>query len=607
MKTIKQWVERDLSAAARKGQLEPAFEVGEAVQVVSELIEAGRNPILVGDSGIGKTAVVHEIVRQSHAGRGPMRLAGRRVLQLSLQRRLFAMRQRNEAYEDVPKLIEALHKFGRGLALFIHDIHIAYQYDLEEQLCALAYEFDGPVIGEGPERAISAMLEDTSGLRQHYTPVRLTEPSLEQTLRILQAWGRRKTERGGRVFTIDALEQPLTLTHRFLARSRLPRKAIELLDQAAARCVKGQPVTTGKVIDRFCAAHQTPQILVDPAVPLDLEELRRSFEQEILGQSQAVESIVNMIGVLKAGLSDLRRPLGVFLLVGQTGVGKTHIAQLLAKHLFGRGDRLVRINMADYPDDGDAAVLFGDPTDYREAVTRGLLTSRLIGHPFGVVLLDEFEKANPKVHDRFLQLIDEGEFVNGAGETISCRSLIFMATTNAGNEVQRGQIFGFSAGNRRNLADKVRVALEKHFRFELLNRFDGIVQFMPLSQQAIRGIAIRELEMLCRRIGIKQRGLRVMAEPSVIDWIAERGFDPNYGARILRRVIERHVTTALAGVIVRESPAPGSRIQLVLEDRTVVARVVGNPVQAETNGEVEPTIQARKAGKIRPTTAPHFS
>jgi len=393
-------------------------------------------------------------------------------------RKAASLKERYHVREHFQELIEALQKSGQKVALFIRDIHLAYDFDLEPQLLSLAAAFDGPVIGEGPRAAVDSLLEHDQGLQQHYVCVQMEEPDLDRASRILSAWADNAQARRGVVFTPEALDQALTLAHRFLARGRLPRKALDILRHASAQVGIGRPVTGHAVLQRFCAIHRVPRDMVDPQMPLNLGALRASFAERVVGQPEAIDAVVNMIALMKAGLSDPRRPLGVFLFAGPTGVGKTYVAQLLAERLFGNPERVVRFNMADHAAEYDACVLFGNPTANALTGMRGLLTTRVMAHPMGVVLLDEFEKSHAKVHDRFLQLFDEGAFVNGAGETVSCRSMVIIATSNAGAEAYRGQQFGFGANGLAKRLETARAALEAHFRFELLNRFDRVVHFL---------------------------------------------------------------------------------------------------------------------------------
>ncbi len=230
---------------------------------------------------------------------------------------------------------------------------------------------------------------------------------------------------------------------------------------------------------------------------------------------------------------------------------------------------------------------------------RGVLTTRLMGHPFGVLLLDELEKAHPTVHDRLLQLVDEGGFINGQGEMVQCRSLILIATTNAGAELYRSQRFGFSEGRRAwDITKAIQSELERLFRFEFLNRFDRIVHFHPLRRKHIRVIAQRELGLLRERSGIKQRKLSLDVDESVLDWLSVRGYDPDYGARFLKRLIERDVTSTLAEAILRESAEPGSRIELRIRGNQVTARV---HARKPASGSVEPL---RAEARTKPAPQP---
>ncbi len=367
--------------------------------------------------------------------------------------------------------------------------------------------------------------------------------------------------------------------HRFLARDQLPRKVIDLL--CGVTDGSGGAIDPSRVVETFCRRHKVPRSLVDTEITIDLDELSDHFSARLLGQEQAVQAIVRMIGKIKAGLSDPRRPFGVFLFAGPTGVGKTYLAQLAADYLFGSPDRVVRINMADHQTPQSTNTLFGDPEENRLPQLRGLLTQRLMGQPFAVLLLDEFEKASREVHDRFLQLIDEGSFINGAGETISCRSMIVIATTNAGADVYRAQGLGFAGGSEAPTRDReLDRTLEQYFRFELLNRFDQVVHFHPLSRRDIRVIAQRELEEIEQRAGLRQRKITLEVEESVLDWLTAHGYDPDFGARFLRRTVERSATTALAEAVVRYNPKPGSQLRLGVRRDRVVAIQAATPQPA---------------------------
>jgi ATP-dependent Clp protease ATP-binding subunit ClpA len=577
MGVVEPWLEMDLTAAAKAGALKRAFEVDDILEMVGGLLDAGRNPVLVGDRAVGKTAVVHELARRAQRGDGPARLQRVRILQLSIQRRASSLKEPYLIREEMQKLVEAVRRTTRKLALFIRDLSLAYEYDLESQIAALAYAFRGPLLAEGTERDVSTLLESDSCLRQHFMTLRLEEPSYDRSRVIVRAWAQERCEKTGQVFSTAAVEHALHLAHRFLTRGSLPSNAIEILDQSATPAASDGTVTERDVFDRFCAMHRTPRVLVDPAVPLHIDRLKRHFTDRVAGQADAIDVVIRMISVIKAGLSDDRRPLGVFLWTGPTGVGKTYMAQLLTEHLFGHRDRMVRLNMADFQGSSDANTLFGAPGSHYDHERAGILSRRLLSMPFGLVLLDEFEKAHGCVHDRFLQLFDEGTFINGENETVSCRSWILVATSNAGWEETPEARFGFTAGdviNRRTRAD---IGIERHFRPELLNRFDRVVHFMPLDTDDFRTIAGREIERLSDRIGIEQRQLILRADAAVIDWILTRGDGRDQGARFLRREIEDHVTGALADLLVRTNAPPGATIMLVVEDDRIVAKITGDP------------------------------
>lgn len=580
------WVERDLAADAEEGKLPPAFEVDALVAQLSEAVGSGRHPVVSGDSGVGKSALVFELVRRVVAGSGPTALAGRPILQISFRSRLSALLKPEQLRPETQKLVTALLAVGDQVVPYFRDFELVYSLDLEPQLQLLALRFPGVILAEGDGRGVDTLLEATPELDRRFLAVKVPEPDLATTARMLAAWAKHGEASDVR-FEAEALSTGLELAHRFLSRTNLPRKAIDFLAQVGSVVGTERSVQATDVVDRFHTAYKIPRLLIDPRVPFDPVATEREYESRVLEQSEAVSAVVRMISMIKAGLSDSRRPFGSFLFVGPTGVGKTHIAQLLAEHLFGSRERLVRVNMADYPGNDDAVNVFGNPHAYTVPARRGELTQRLLGHPFAVLLLDEFEKANEKIHDRFLQLVDEGVFVNGAGETVSCRSMIVIATSNAGAEVYRTPGIGFSPSGDLALQDReLDRRLLSHFRLEFLNRFDQVVHFHPLSRGGIRKIALREIQQLRARSGLVSQGLDLEVDDAVLDWLAVHGYDPHYGARFLRRAIERHVTTALADVIVTESPRRGAKLSLGVRAGRVFARVLGSPSDEERAAKV---------------------
>lgn len=571
---LDRWIEQDLSQA----ELAPAFGVEDLVaQVEGVLRLGGRSPVLVGPRGVGKTAVIHEILRRARSGDFP-ELAGRRVVQLSLRGLASRFKNKGEANGFVQSLLDHVSGLSVPPLVYIRDVHVAYALDLEGALHRFLVRLDAPILAEAYPRELDQLLEYWGDLNELLVSIPVREPSLDQTREVVRQWSTWQHQAGRGPIHDDAQRMAIELTARFMGNRHFPRKALDLLRETRDLVGEGQEVGITQVVSRFAQLTRVPGRLVDPEVPLDLQDLVSFLEGRLLGQEEAVDTMVRMIALIKAGLADLRRPFGVFLFVGPTGVGKTHTAQLLAEYLFGDRHRLIRINMADYGTPQDVEVLFGNPHAQAVALQRGLVTQRLAGHPFGVLLLDEFEKAHPKVHDAFLQLMDEGRFINGRSEVVSATSLIIIATSNAGAEVYRETGLGFgSARTLRQLDEELDRRLLERFRFEFLNRFDRVVHFHPLDRAHIRDIARRELGQLLLRDGIRARSLEVEVDVEVLDWLVAHGYHPHYGARFLRREIERSITSALADAIVRSRPSPGSKLHLGVRKDRVHVRVAEPP------------------------------
>lgn len=600
------WIDRDLTATV--GDLPPAFEVGDVLRQVEEVLLAGphRSPVLVGRPGVGKTAVFQQLVRNAHLGvvaeapewalgaggrkvaqvarPSPEILQGTRIVQISLS--AIAGRfppNTGKATEFAQRFFSHLLELEQPVIPLIRDIHLAYTLDWEAILARYLSRSKYPVLGEAPPRGFDELVEYWRELNDFLVPITVEEPQADQVRAIVRQWNGWSVEQGERPFTDDAQSIAIELTARYMGDRAFPRKVLDLLQQT--RVISGDPEAAAldvqDVVQRFSAVTRVPPSLVDPRVRLDLDDVQAFLASRLLGQEEAVDALVRMIALIKAGLTDLSRPFGVLMFVGPTGVGKTHAAQLMAEYLFGDRQRLIRINMTDYTQPGHFQVLFGDPNGQNHSQRRGVLATRLVGHPFGVLLLDEFEKANPRVHDGFLQLIDEGRFINGMGETVSATSMILIATSNAGVEVFRETGLGFHQNRDiRSLDAELDKRLLNTFRFEFLNRFDHVVHFHPLERSHIRDIAQRELGELVKREGMARRSVTVEISTEVLDWLVAHGYHPHFGARFLRREIERNITAALADHLVRHEPEDGTQLVLsVRRDHIVVRAQAEEPVR----------------------------
>ncbi|MCB9536582.1 MAG: AAA family ATPase [Myxococcales bacterium] len=581
---IDDWIDADLTAAAKADALPPAFEVHDALRQVEEVVLAGggaRSPVLVGEHGVGKSAVLHQIVRRAARGEGPSILHGARVVQFGLRTLAGRFPQPGEATDFAQRFFDALLAAEPPVVPLIRDLHAAYGLDWEGLLLRYLARSPRPILAEALPQPLDELLDYAGELGDHLVAIRLDEPPPERVARVVSKWDAWAAAAQDRpAFDADGRAIAIELTGRFMGDRHFPRKVIDLLQQTRLLAPPDAPALgVAEIVGRFSQLTRVPSSLVDPRVPLDLDDVHGFLAGRLLGQDEAVDAILRMIALIKAGLTDLRRPFGVLLFVGPTGVGKTHAAQLLADYLFGDRHRLVRLNMADYPGPDDTDELFGNPYAPSVAQRRGVLTQRLVGHPFGVLLLDEFEKAHPRVHDRFLQLFDEGRFINGAGETISAASMIIIATSNAGVEVYREAGLGFQRPRDvRALDAELDRRLLQVFRFEFLNRFDHVVHFHPLDRAHIRQIARRELSELTQREGMARRHLALEVGSEVLDWLVAHGYHPHFGARFLRREIERRVTASLADFLVRHDPPKGARLGLtVRRDRVVVERLDVEP------------------------------
>jgi MoxR-like ATPase len=595
------WVELDLSRADREGRLQPVFGLGDTLQQLDDLLvaEGKRTPVLTGPPGVGKSALVHAIVAASSAGRGPPCFAGARFVQLSLRSIASHFKEASDGTDTVQAIFDHILRSPEPIVPFVRDVHVAFTLDWESSLLRFASGSPRPFLGEASGRQLRTMIDCMPDLGEWLVDIPVDEPSVERTRTIVAQWADDQHRRTGRIITPVAQRAAIDLTGRFIGNRHFPRKALDLLREARDLAPGEGTVGLREVIQRFSSNTRVPPALVDPAIHLDIAATRRFVTDRLLGQDEAADAVVRVIALIKANLADPRRPFGVFLFVGPTGVGKTHTAQLLADYFFGDKSRMIRVNLSDFATPAGHAQLFGSASAHNLEGRRGELARRLGNAPFGVLLLDELEKADRAVHDGLLQLVDEGRYINGNGETVSLRSLIVIATSNAGAEVYRESGVGFAdSRDTRSLDAELDRRVLGVFRFEFLNRFDRVVHFHPLSRATIRAIAQRELAWLLDREGLRGRQLKVEVDADVLDWLVAHGYHPHFGARFLRREMERDLVGPLAtfivghGVVDEETLVLGVRAGRIEVRRAAVEReAVAAPVGPQVDADVEAALR----------------
>lgn len=473
------------------------------------------------------------------------------------------------------------------------------EMDVATWLAAALHRQPGLCLAEAETNAWRRFTDKYPAFSNLFLAVNVPEPAPSATLGLvldtLPHW-----EQGANV-TPEAVQQALELSQRYMLDRAQPGKTFDLLRDALAVTDPATPLGRDQVLQRFAAQSGLPPVLLDERLPFDEEQMTHFFRQRVLAQDQAVEAIARAISLLRAQLNNPLRPMGVLLFLGPTGVGKTELSRALAEYLYGNRDRLVRFNMADYADPYGASLeLFGNPHADEAAMRRGLLTNRLAGRAFSVLVLDEFEKAHPLIYQRFLQLFDEGLLINGNDETVNLRNTIIIITSNFGAQmVEHGQI-GFRPNETNETREKRVIAeTERYFTPEFMNRIDAVCIFHPLSRTVMADIARREIGDLLRREGVTRRQVDVDIADEVIDHVVSVGYSPSYGARFLKRQIEKTITYPLARELNKLPHAErGGTVRLYLKQgRVASAYLLAQPAEPAPPAEAptSPTLADLRA------------
>src|SRR5437660_5020037 len=534
---------RDLTDAAKKNELDPVIGRDDEVErVVSILARRSKNnPVLIGEPGVGKTAIVEGLAQRIARGSVPQALREKRVLALSLGPLVAGTKYRGEFESRVKKILDEVKRAGRDIILFIDELHTLVGAGAAEGSLDLSSMIK-PELARGELQCIGATtfdeyrkyVESDAALERRFQPVQVDEPTIEQTVAILRGLRPKYAAHHGVQIDDDALEAAASLAARYIADRYLPDKAIDVVDEAAAGAsMRGETrVDVERVASVVSRWTGIPQGTITDAQRAGLLALEEQLTARVVGQDPAVRSVAEAIRRARAGLKDPRKPVGGFLFVGPSGVGKTELARALAHALFGTDDALIRLDLSEYTEAHTISRLLGAPPGYQGHEEPGQLTEPIRRRPYSVVLFDEIEKAHPDVAAILLQILDDGRVTDAKGRTIDFRHAIVVLTSNLDRD-----------------------ELEAALRPELPDRIDEVVYFKELGPRQIEQIVTLQVALLADRLGA--HAMRLDLSDTARTFLAKESSSQGSGARYVARAIARRVTPPPSEAILRGRLASG--------------------------------------------------
>ena len=572
---------RDLTAQAADGKIGPAIARENEIRAVARTLARSKknNPLLLGDAGVGKTAVVEGLAYAIFDGTAPKSLRNRRIVQIEVGTLVAGTSLRGQFEERLIGIVDEAGRAG-NVILFIDEIHtivgagdtIDSNLDAANILKPALARGEIVCIGATTHEEYRRAIAQDPALDRRFRPIDIEEPSETDALAIVASQRERLELHHGVTICPEALEAAVRLSVRYMPDRRLPDKALDLLDEACARVTirTTSPDEDAEQIQEVRVENISAVLSEWTGIPVSdlttdekrrLADMKRALRARVVGQDDAVEVVAAAIKTARAGLRDPNRPVGVFLFLGPSGVGKTELARALANFLFGSDDAMLRLDMSEFHDAHTVARLIGAPPGYKDTQRGGQLTDGLRRHPYSVVLLDEVEKAAPEVFDMFLQVFDEGRLSDAHGAKVDARHAVFIMTSNIGTEESARPALGFMGGGHE---PDYAAHLNQFFRPEFLNRIDEVVTFRPLSPDTLSKILDLQLTELYARLDEQQLKLALTDEARAL--ILQKGFDPVNGARPLHRAIERLLTRPLSAKIVEDAFVPGDTITAAIEE-----------------------------------------
>jgi ATP-dependent Clp protease ATP-binding subunit ClpC len=630
---------RDLTAAAREGNLDPVIgrskEIERVIQVLSRRTK--NNPVLIGEPGVGKTAIAEGLAQKIVDGEIPETLRGKRVMTLDMGTVVAGTKYRGEFEDRLKKIMDEIRQAG-NIILFIDELHTLIGAGGAEGAID-ASNILKPALARGDLQCIGATtldeyrkyIEKDAALERRFQPIQVDEPTPEEAVLILQGL-RDRYEAHHRVkITDEAIEAAVKLSDRYITDRFLPDKAIDLIDEAASRVrlrsytvppeLKELEQKLEEVRKEKDAAVQSQEFekaasLRDREQKLreELEETRNRWKadqgktdsevtaediaeivshwtgipvrklaeeeserllkmeeilhQRVIGQEEAVKAVSRAIRRARAGLKDPKRPIGSFIFLGPTGVGKTELARALAEALFGDENAMIRIDMSEYMEKHSTSRLVGAPPGYVGYEEGGQLTEKVRRKPYSVVLFDEIEKAHPEVFNILLQVLEDGRLTDGKGRLVDFRNTVIIMTSNVGADtIRKSTRLGFTTGDTdgyEDMKENVMQELKRSFRPEFLNRIDDVIVFHSLKEEHLQQIVSLMSEELRKRL--KEQDIDFVLTDEAKKHLAKVGFDPQYGARPLRRAIQKHIEDRLSEELLRGTIQRGDTVKIDVQD-----------------------------------------